>query len=400
MLIKKRLIWMIVYLLFVAIAPMRAQTGLYLEGPLLAINPARHDVIWLYDVANQSYRTLNFGSKWHFIWGFSPDGCHILFTLSDDATRLGRLYRARLDGRDVRELARYTDSAYEDWGVWEPQWSPDGSRVVFTMIREKLTPVGNRQREYHIAWVPSEGGEPQFYSNTGREYEPQWSPDGLRLAYMSYEERVAGADIYSTAVPTPEPPPGTNPPPSSLISEADLWLVNADGTSKFRLTNFLTGSVRAPRWSPDGELIAFIMSPSPNNDTFWMIGAQQGAVPTQLTYNWSLILDLTWLPNGTAIVGATRDFQNIGENRLWQIPLVGNADTTATLYLPNINIINADYPRFSADGRYIAARSAYEVIIADTTDGSAVELDARLLGNTPPVWSPSGFRGEATCNFR
>ncbi len=398
--ILKYALWIIGCLVFITVSVADAQTGPSLDGPIVAVNPSRHDAIWLYDVANQSYRELRFGPKWHFVWGFSPDGCRLLFTLSDDATRLARLYSARLDGRDRRELVIYNSPDYLDWGVWEPQWSPDGARIVFTMIREKVTPAGNRQREYHIAWVPAEGGEPQFYSNTGREYEPQWSPDGARIVYMSYEQRVAGADVYSTAVPTAEPPPGANPPPPALVNEADLWVVSADGTAKFRLTDFATGSVRAPRWSPDGELIGFIMSPSPNNDTFWMIGAQQGAIPTQLTYNWSLILDLTWSLDGTSIIGATRDFQNIGENRLWQIPLIGNSEASATLYLPNANIINADYPRFSPDGRFLATRSAYDMVIANTSQQTALTLDPRVLGNTPPVWSPFAFAGELACQLQ
>lgn len=368
-------------------------------GPALALSPANHDRILLYDVASDTFREIDFGARWHIVWDFSPDGCRILFTLSDDATSPARLYSARLDGSDLRELVQYSELPAAQWSIWEPQWSPEGSKIAFRMTRDREQRDGTFEREHHIAWVEADGGEAQFYSVTGAEHEPRWSPDGAWLAYISFEERAAGADINATAVPTIEPPPGTNPAPPTLLSEADLWLVSNDGETKFRLTRFDTGSVRNPRWSPDSELISFTYSPSPNNDTFWMISRLEGAIPTQLNFNWALILDTTWLPDSTQILGAARDFRGASENRLWSIPLVGNADENAAPYIPNVPLTHADYPRFSADGRYLAARSAYALALVDLETGLWRLLDREALANTPPVWSPPAFQGESDCRL-
>ena len=328
--------------------------------------------------------------------GFSPDGCRLLFTLGE-RSGLAKAYTSDLQGENLQQLVFYDELLEDNWGVWEPQWSPDGERIAFTMQREETRIDGTIARDNHIAWVPAEGGTPEFYSITGREFEPQWSPDGQWLAYISYEDRAAGIDPYSTAIPTIEPAPGQTPPAPILVSETDLWVVSNDGEAKYRLTSFPTGSVTKPRWSPDSELVAFVYSPSGNNDTFWIIGNQQGALPTQLNFDWVLILDLTWLPDGTHLLGSARGFQQVAENRLWQIPLVGNADQLGTLYQQNLPLFNADYPRFSPDGNYLATRTAYDLGLVDLRNSQLKVLSPEVFGNTPPVWSPIGFSGEEVC---
>ncbi len=350
--------------------------GSLLEGPLVASDVAAQDRIMIYDVGTGAQRELTFGTGWQRVWDFSPDGCHILYT-SSAGNAPASLYTARIDGGDARQLIAAGDGA----GVWEPQWGAD--RIAFTQI--------DANGDHRIAWIKPETGETGVYSVTGDEHSARWSPDGQRLVYASYEERAAGADTFSTAEPTRAGSVNTTQ------READLWVVNADGMGKFRLTDFPVGSVSMPRWSPDGDLIGFVYSPSANNDTFWMIGSSANAVPTQLSYNWVLALDLTWLPDSTAMIASARDFQSVSENRLWHIPLVGNADTDAVQYINDPALSYADYPRFSADGQWLALRSEYALELYHTTEFTWQPISGSLLGNTPAVWSPAGFAGEAAC---
>jgi Tol biopolymer transport system component len=372
--------------------PLAAQAGIPLLGPLLALNTASQDSIILYDVGGDAYRELTLGAGLHTVWDFSPDGCRILFTLSPGA-QFGQLYSARLDGTDIRPLVTYSALTPDLWGVYEPQWSPDGKRIAFVFRR-----INGSETLNHVAWIPAAGGEPQLYSAAGQEFSPQWSPDGARLAYISFEERAAGADIYSTAIPTGEPLPGQNTPDIVTVREADLWIVNADGSNKYAATGFLTGSVTQPRWSPDGQLISFVFSQANGSDQFWMIGAQTGAVPTQLSRAPAVILATTWLPNSTAIIGSARNVRGIAENRLWQVLLVGIADDSAAFYLESFDLASADYPAFSADGNWFATRTAYEVGLIHLPDNTYTRLDRQVLGNTPLVWSPAGFTGEEACD--
>lgn len=376
-----------------------AQGDIPLVGPVVAAVPAAQDRIILYDLGGGAQRELSFGGGWHNLWGFSPDGCQVLYTLTD-TSGLGRAYTANIDGTGVHDLVFYTDLPADRWGVWEPQWSPTSSVIAFTMLRDGFE--GSNERQYHVGWVdasPESDGVPQFYSVSGQEHTPLWSPDGQWLAYVSYEERVAGADIMSTAEPTAEPPPGQQSPTLTTLNEADIWVVGADGANKFQLTNFPVGSVSMPRWSPDSAQVGFVHSPSPSNDTLWLIAAQSGAIPKQLSFQWSLILDLAWMPDSAEMLAAARDFHETRDNRLWRVPLVGDADIDSSPLIepPLPEIAHTDYPRFSADGRWLAFRNTYALTVIDWNTDEIVLLDDARPGNTPPVWTPSGFHGESAC---
>lgn len=375
-----------------------AQTVVPLTGPVLALNTVEQDRVVLYDLTNNHYRDVSLGNGDHHVWDFSPDGCRLLLTYTDGSTP-NRLYSVGIDGSDPRPMVSYTPSRVDErWGIWEPDWSPDGTRIAFTMQRT----VGNNETTTHTAYVRTDTGDDsaQFYSVTGREFSSTWSPDGAWLAYISYSERVAGANVMATALPTSEPPPGQTPLPAPMVNEADLWVVSADGEFKYQLTNFEVGSITQPRWSPDSELISFVWSPQNSSDMLWMIANQPAAIATQLSYEWSMVLDSTWLPDATGMLGSIRDFRGELPNTLWQLPLISTDDSTALQYAPDTDISHADFPRFSPqeNGRWLAVRSAYELIVLDTSDGSMRVLASTVRGNTPPVWSPVGFTGEANCS--
>ena len=338
-----------------------------LVGPLLAGDDPDNAGLFLYDLATGQPRQLAFGRGRHWFGSFAPDGCRFAFVMDAPAGRGLRLYT------DWRELVVdfVDDSGAFSWEAWSPQWSADGVHIAFVLVRDYAR-GGERERTTHLAWVPPEGGRPIFYSVRGAEGEPTWSPDGEWLAYTSYDINAAGQ------------------------RDNDLWIVSADGSTKYPLTDFATGSAIFPRWSPGGDVISFIYAPTGNNHQFWTAPASGGTVQ-QWSGAETLVLDYDWLPDGTGLVAAIKGWQGQDDNRLWRVPLPGWADTDSTLYVDSPAATAADYPRFSPDGRYLAFRSAYSAMVYDTATGELRELAELGLNNSPLVWSPAGFRGEAAC---
>lgn len=378
--------WHVLLLAWLLLAGRTHAQELPLSAPLIALNTPAQDAVLLYDVRYATLRRLQWGVGMHRVWGFVADGCRVLLTLDE------KLYSAKLDGDDLRPLVAFDELPASAWGVDEPQPAPDGQQVAFTFWRD--TPNG---RTHHIALVPAQGGAPTVLSRTGREFTPRWSPDGTTLAYASYRERVAGETPFATAAPTVPPPPNTTPAPLTLLNEASLWLVRVESGERFPLTRFATGSVSAPRWSPDGALLAFVYSPQPFSDLLWMIAAQEGAIPTQLSRATTLMLDMTWTPDGAHLVFSAYRWQGASDNRLWRAPIVGIADTDSAPYLPEHALTHADFPRFSPDGRYFAARTAYALAIVDLETNALTLLPSWADGNTPAFWSPASFTGERKC---
>jgi TolB protein len=168
-----------------------------------------------------------------------------------------RVIRNRLDGIHVSDnrgpvlLDRNRAERNGDDGIdvdplplelFAPAWSPDGSRIAFTVA------VGPHRSLFAAA--PA-GGHPAQLTPFGAR--PVWSPDGERVAFDS------GGDVYVVA-------PGGQP--VRVAAGAD------------------------PAWSPDGRTLAFA-----RGDSIYVVPASGGDA-RRLTQGW----DPVWSPDGEEIL--------------------------------------------------------------------------------------------------
>ena len=106
----------------------------------------------------------------------SPDGSTLVFDVQVEADR--EIYSVPVTGGIVTQLTTE--------GGFEPEWSPDGSQIVFTTFRAF---GGN-------FWVMSADGTDQrnFFPSEFNDFEASWSPDGGRVVF----ESVRGEDFAIT----------------------------------------------------------------------------------------------------------------------------------------------------------------------------------------------------------
>lgn len=114
--------------------------------------------------------------------------------------------------------------------VEQPRLSPSGEKVAY--VRKRPLDDESYESVVHVAPVNSTTGESEstrFTIAGNVDSDPQWSPDGDRIAFVSDRE-------------------GEVP---------QLWVLPTDGGEARRVTD-VVGGVSDPVWSPDGERIAFV----------------------------------------------------------------------------------------------------------------------------------------------
>ncbi len=136
--------------------------------------------------------------------------------------------------------------------------------------------------------------------------DPQWSPDGRRLAF---------------------------------VRDDAIWIVDTDGSRQVRVTEHPAGNTR-PRWSPDGHRLAFV-SRRRGWSQVWLIDAPvprrgrpatnpKPAEPVALTASGLDVDEFCWSPDGTRIaLAAQRE-----DHRWWSAVSVVDVDGGAEQRVP------------------------------------------------------------------
>ncbi len=155
---------------------------------------------------------------------FSPDGSKIAFVSFPQEGGSYSLEVMNADGSGRTPLL--TVSGPEEIGFREPAWSPDGTKIAYT--------ASGGSGDIWVIDLAT-GTRTQLTNSPNIEGEADWSPDGTKIAYVS--------DPYILTS-------------SSLHSNPEIWMMNADGSGKTQLTHDPQAD-EEPAWSPDGTKIAY-----------------------------------------------------------------------------------------------------------------------------------------------
>lgn len=258
----------------------------------------------------------------------------------------GDLFVINPDGSGRINLGDGNDNAAD----WSPAWSPDGSKIAFATI-------GNRFQGVEIHVMNADGSErKKIIGGNGWNDFPSWSPDGKKIAFSSdRDDRFKNYEIY---------------------------VANSDGSGITRLTH-TSGYDQDPAFSPDGTKIAFFSSRT-GGGQIWLMNAD-GSGQFQLTERGGQAPD--WSPDGTKIL-----FTSARDSGTYYDIYVMNADGTSEINLTNSRDYNDGQAVWSPDGTKILFNSIGPIdddLYLINPDGSdQTQLTKTLSGEYQADWQP------------
>ncbi|MDQ1558365.1 MAG: hypothetical protein QOD32_1425 [Pyrinomonadaceae bacterium] len=280
------------------------------------------------DGGNQTRLTNHPGKDATPVW--SPDRTRIAFT--SDRSNRSNIYVMDADGGNVRDVTKYPLTPTSDVRVYDPAWSPDGTKLVFVG-----TLAGGVSGLYVVNADGSGGEARQILEGSTEVADPAWSPDGSRIAYTAREPFFNPEDSVSFYV----------------------FVINADGSGKTRVAlsplpfnsfDYPPAS-SGPAWSPDGASLAFSASLS-TGSTIPQIQSVQasGGPPTALSSHPSAHTQPGWTADNRIVYTSNRD----GQREIYSIPVEGNVDRPVTRLTQNAA---ADYDPNSQPDPFVPQRT-------------------------------------------
>ena len=170
------------------------------DGQRLAFSAqyAGRDVLYVFDVASRRplarLDQLPFESVTNPTW--SPDGQRLAF--SGNHGGISDLCVVNADGTELQRLTM------DKFGELQPAWSPDGKTIAFVTDRGPDASFANLSfSKWRIAlYDMASGFITVIPGQRGDNLNPQWSPDGSSIAYIS--DRAGTANIFLYRLTTHE----------------------------------------------------------------------------------------------------------------------------------------------------------------------------------------------------
>jgi TolB protein len=289
-----------------------------------------------------------------------------------------------------REQARATAHRIADF-VYEKL---TGERGVFSTRIAYVVKRGNRY-ELQIADADGVGAETALASFEPI-ISPAWSPDGRRLAYVSFENKKPVVYVHSLAdgkrhvaanFKGSNSAPAWSPDGSRLAVSlsreggSQIFLVNPDGSSLRRLTSS-TAIDTEPRYSPDGKWIYFT-SDRGGSPQVYRMSASGGGEPQRVTFEGSYNVSPRLSPDGKTLAFITR---NAGR---FQVALLDLANRQVQILTDSDR---DESPSFAPNGRMILLATVIGergVLSAVSSDGRVKQRLSATAGDVrEPAWGP------------
>ncbi len=223
------------------------------------------------------------------------------------------------------------------------------TQIAFVSVDGK---VGNRN--YQLQLADADGENPQAMLTSPRPIlSPSWAPDGIRIAYVSFENKTRSA----------------------------IYVQDRQKGSRVKIVS-REGINGAPSWSPDGERLAVTLSYQGNPDIY-ILGVDDGQL-NRITQSDAIDTEAVWIDNDTLAFTSDRS----GGPQIYEISTDGGRAKRLTFegrYNTSATV--------SPDGSTIAfvhgADGGFQIAAIDRASGLFQTLTRGTLDESP-TFAPNG----------
>lgn len=272
-----------------------------------------------------------------------------------------------------------------------------GERGVFNTRVAYVTVAGSgKNREYHLHIADTDGRDPQsVISSPEPIMSPAWSPDGKRIAYVSFENKTSAIFVQTLATgerrkvsdaPGINGAPAWSPDGSRLAltlskdGSPDIYILDLGSQSLRRITNDISIDTE-PNWSPDGRSLVFTSDRGGKPQLYLM--SPGGGNPERLTFEGDYNARGVFSPDGRSLAMV---HGNGGDYRIAVMDLASRSVRVLTKGRLD------ESPGFAPNGRmilYTHKDGGVDQLAAVSVDGK-VRQSLRVQGGQvrEPAWSP------------
>ena len=307
----------------------------------------------------------------------SPDGSAIAFVRSTGAEGADIFVSDPAGAQPPRRLT------FDDRAIRGIAWTRDGQDLVYT---------GQRVRGWRLWRLPAYGGSPRDLIIAGREAQyVAVAPVGNRLVYTVsptvssiWRAALGGAPEHGTSDHIDEhaiirssgrengarySPDGKSIADiSDQTGNDEIWISDADGENRVRVTSFKGPDLARIRWSPDGKSLIFDASGEQGNDLY-IVPAVAGGKPARVQLG---AMNGSWSHDGKSIYFQSR-------NTIWKASLDGGNPQQLS------QTLGTGQPVESVDGKYVYYRNRrgfWRLPVAGGDEEQAIGPEHDLMWST------------------